>query len=272
MQITATCNVAGVGPVSVATQIARCSIVLTSSTPHHHHPPLPFIPASSPLPQFKLGIVLSMVSIGLVKISEGEVATVTQSASTHSMSDEEIKWLEQNYALSSAIQTLSSDEDDDSAVVKRDPAWEKVPNTKYQPSVCPPGSFCPTGARSPILCPHGFFCPEGSVRPVHCTSGMFCPEGAVLLLLPSPSKPPHSPLQIITMATPRQNCINYGYAAPISYKQIHPLLLHPSHLIFFSFFVSRFQKSADLPQRTLLSCRICPNAEMPGPALLQSWC
>jgi len=116
-----------------------------------------------------LGIALSMVSIGLVRMSSREAEVdFTESVSTSSIT-EDLKWLDQNYVLDSSIEMLS---DNDNVKIDR------PPNKRFQPTVCPPGSFCPTGAKSPILCPHGFYCPEASVRPVQCMSGMFCPEGS----------------------------------------------------------------------------------------------
>ncbi|KAJ5130795.1 uncharacterized protein N7515_006834 [Penicillium bovifimosum] len=48
----------------------------------------------------------------------------------------------------------------------------------YEPTVCQPGYYCPSGGQSQIPCPKGHFCPLGTVEPFKCFKLSACPEGS----------------------------------------------------------------------------------------------
>lgn len=45
----------------------------------------------------------------------------------------------------------------------------------YEPTVCPPGRYCPD-YRFRLPCPKGYFCPTGTVTPIKCSTLSSCPE------------------------------------------------------------------------------------------------
>ncbi|KAJ5761306.1 hypothetical protein N7520_008462 [Penicillium odoratum] len=49
----------------------------------------------------------------------------------------------------------------------------------YEPTVCQPGYYCPSGGKSQIPCPKGHFCPLGTVEPFQCFGLSACPEGSI---------------------------------------------------------------------------------------------
>ena len=51
---------------------------------------------------------------------------------------------------------------------------QDTPEAQYGPlceSMCPPGTWCPTGAVTPLPCFNGSYCPEGSEYPIPCPAG-----------------------------------------------------------------------------------------------------
>ena len=48
----------------------------------------------------------------------------------------------------------------------------------FEPTVCPPGHYCPAPGQNKIVCPKGHFCPQGSFRPTRCATGATCPKGS----------------------------------------------------------------------------------------------
>ncbi|KAL8668284.1 MAG: hypothetical protein Q9168_007087 [Polycauliona sp. 1 TL-2023] len=51
------------------------------------------------------------------------------------------------------------------------------PQGKFEPVVCPPGSYCPLGGKDKIECPAGHWCSVGFVEPQKCSPGASCPPG-----------------------------------------------------------------------------------------------
>lgn len=54
----------------------------------------------------------------------------------------------------------------------------QVPQGIYEPIVCDPGHYCPSGGKSKIRCPSRHFCPMGSYEPIQCSYGAICPSGS----------------------------------------------------------------------------------------------
>ncbi|KAJ5703952.1 hypothetical protein N7493_011090 [Penicillium malachiteum] len=52
------------------------------------------------------------------------------------------------------------------------------PQGEYEPAICAPGFYCPSGGKSQIICPKGYFCPIGSVQPTPCIALSICPKGS----------------------------------------------------------------------------------------------
>ena len=51
------------------------------------------------------------------------------------------------------------------------------PQGKFEPSVCPAGSYCPPGGKEKIECPAGHWCSVGFLEPRPCSIGASCPKG-----------------------------------------------------------------------------------------------
>jgi Extracellular link domain/Tyrosine-protein kinase ephrin type A/B receptor-like len=45
------------------------------------------------------------------------------------------------------------------------------------PTICSSGYYCPYGSGTQLQCPQGFYCPQGTGSPIACSSGYYCPQG-----------------------------------------------------------------------------------------------
>ena len=52
------------------------------------------------------------------------------------------------------------------------------PQGFYEPIVCAPGYFCPSGGTRQVKCPGGSYCPLGSFEPLPCSAISACPVGS----------------------------------------------------------------------------------------------
>lgn len=52
------------------------------------------------------------------------------------------------------------------------------PQGTYEPIVCAPGYYCPSGGKTKVICPPNHYCPLGAFRPIQCSYRSICPSNS----------------------------------------------------------------------------------------------